>query len=204
MSETSEFSRITGLDPGAAELWLVQLASVEVFSTAGERVRLAQRFRERVTVTGFLRHFGCLFCHQMVADLIRVAPRLTARGARVLFVGNGSVDQARRFFEDKGLPRPGTEVLTDPLRDAYRAADLTRGYGATFFSAASHRAYAEARRQGHRISGLFGDLTQLGGVLVTSPPLGLEYVHRSRFAGDHPDLEAVTRLVESLGGRAGA
>ncbi|MFO0570572.1 MAG: hypothetical protein U0263_33345 [Polyangiaceae bacterium] len=105
MSETSEFSRITGLDPGAAELWLVQLASVEVFSTAGERVRLAQRFRERVTVTGFLRHFGCLFCHQMVADL-------DSRG------GSPS-DRARRVCSSSAMAASTKPAASSKTRDCH-------------------------------------------------------------------------------------
>jgi hypothetical protein len=37
-------------------------------------------------------------------------------------------------------------------------------------SRGSARAYREARREGHEVTGLLGDLTQLGGTLVTDPP----------------------------------
>ena len=66
----------------------------------------------------------------------------------------------------------------------------------TFLSRGAGRAYREARREGHKVTGLFGDLTQLGGTMVTDPPPKLLFLHRSRFAGDHADPEL---LIGALG-----
>ncbi len=137
----------------------------------------------------------------MVSDAVEAVPEVIARGAQAVLVGNGSVEQAQRFFSGKGLPQNGCRVVTDPQRQSYRAAALNRGYGATF-NTRSKRAYAKARKQGHRIVGLFGDLTQLGGVLVTAPPLRLVYLHRSEFAGDHADMSDVLAAVDEAAARA--
>jgi peroxiredoxin len=183
------------LDAVEADLWLARVAAARVRTLSGQQIRLRELWQTGPVVTGFLRHFGCLFCHQMVADLIAGAPDFIARGASVVFVGNGSENQARRFFESKGLPREGCTVVTDPERESYQAAGFERGYVRTFLNSGSQRAYAQARNAGHRITGLFGDLTQLGGVVVTRPPALLEYLHRSEFAGDHPDLDELRAAV---------
>lgn len=186
----------TSLDGVEADLWVARVAAARVLTLSGEHVRLRELWQAGPAVTGFLRHFGCLFCHQMVGDIIEAAPGFIARGARVVFVGNGSTSQAQRFFQSKGLPREGCTVVTDPERESYQAAGFERGLRRTFLNAASPRAYREARGAGHRITGLFGDLTQLGGVVVTRPPARLEYLHRSEFAGDHPDPEELRAAVE--------
>jgi hypothetical protein len=169
---------------------VAQIAAASVLMLDGNTTRLRELWREVPTVTGFIRHFGCLFCHQMVEELVAGVPYILERGARVVIVGNGSVAQARHFFSDKQLPRHGVSVVTDPDRDTYRAAGFERGVTKTLNSD-SVKAYGAAVRQGHRVTGLFGDLTQLGGLIVVKPPASLLYFHKSRFAGDHPRMADV-------------
>jgi peroxiredoxin len=174
---------------------VAHLAAVQVSGLDGRAVRIREFWRRATTVTSFVRHFGCLFCHQMVHDLVIAVPTILDRGAQVLIVGNGSVEQARRFFSSKKLPRDGVAVVTDPERESYRAAGLERGYARTFLHPGAQRAFGAARGQGHRVTGLFGDLTQLGGLLVVKPPASLAYFHKSRFAGDHPDMSEVVAVL---------
>jgi hypothetical protein len=185
------------LDSVDADRWLAPVATAHVLTLDGEQVRLREYWREAPAVTGFLRHYGCLFCHQMVEDVLKAIPEIIARRARVVLVGNGTIEQAAYFFGQKKLPTEHCHVVTDPERETYQAADLQRGYIRTFFDKRSRSAYKRARAEGHKIGGLFGDLTQLGGVLVTRPPARFVSLYRSEFAGDHPDmqriLDAVTR-----------
>lgn len=181
------------------EQWVARVAAAQVLSLDGQLVRLRTLWSEAPTMTAFLRHFGCLFCHQQVHDVLAAVPAIVARGARVVLIGNGNTTEARRFFEAKGLPREGCVVLTDPERTAYQAAGAGRGIVSTFLNGGSQRAFARARAEGHRITGLFGDLTQLGAVLVTRPPTHLAYLHRSRFAGDHPAMDAVLEAIRVAG-----
>ena len=179
-----------------ADQMVAQIALCSVLTLEGDKTTLRDLWGAEPTMTCFLRHFGCLFCHQMVHDAVEAVPEVIRRGAQVVLVGNGSVEQAAHFFSGKGLPQNGCKVVTDPGRESYRTAGFGRGYGATF-NRKSKRAYGRARKQGHRIVGLFGDLTQLGGVLVTAPPLRLLYLHRSEFAGDHPEMTQVLSAVDS-------
>jgi hypothetical protein len=181
---------------------VAHIAVAPVLDLDGTPVTLREYFKRGTTVAGFVRHFGCLFCHQMVSDLISAIPQIVARGGRIVIIGNGSINQARQFFRQKDLPCADVDVLTDPDRNAFQAANFDRGYGATFLNRGAHKAYARARGQGHKITGLFGDLVQLGGLLVVRPPANLVYLHRSRFAGDHPDMNEVFAALDR-GGASG-
>src|SRR5258706_7057118 len=70
-------------------------------------------------------------------------------------------------------------------------------YTRTFLHPGAASAYKTARAQGHRVTGLLGDLTQLGGLFIVKPPAVLVYAHKSRYAGDHPDMgEVLAKLQE--------
>jgi hypothetical protein len=187
------------LDPVEGEMLIAHMAVVPILALDGSTVTLRTYWREAPTVTGLVRHFGCLFCHQMVHDLTEAAPAILESGANLIIVGNGTVAQARDFFSERGLPRDRVFVLTDPERRSYDAAGAERGLRQTFFNSGSRRAYAKARREGHGISGWLGDLTQLGVLLVTRPPAGLSYIYRSRYAGDHPKMSEVLGAVARRG-----
>jgi hypothetical protein len=171
--------------------WAVRVASARVLDLNGAPVRVRDLWRNGPTVTAFLRHYGCLFCLQFVHDIVQGAPLIVAKGAELVLIGNGTVEQAKRFFHERGLPRAGCTVTTDPERESFRAAELHRGYGRTFLDKGSRRAFVQARAEGHRITGLFGDLTQLGGLMVTRPPAQLLYFYKSQHAGDHPKMAEV-------------
>jgi hypothetical protein len=182
------------IDAATLERLTAQIAASRVLTLDGGSVRMKDLWRDGVTVTSFVRHYGCIFCHQMVHDLVTTVPAIMARGASVVIVGNGTVEQARYFFSAKQLPRTGVTVVTDPDRESFRAAGFERSMLRTFNGSAA-RAYGTAAVQGHRITGLFGDLTQLGGLLVVKPPANPAYLHRSRFAGDHPNMQAVVAAL---------
>ena len=175
--------------------WAIRLAASTVLGMDGSRVRVRDLWRGGVTLTAFLRHYGCLFCLQFAHDIIEAAPEIIASGSSLVLIGNGTVGQAKRFFDERGLPKAGCTVATDPERESYRAADFRRGYGRTFFEKPARRAYVKARAEGHRITGLYGDLTQLGGLTVTTPPAQLIYMYRSEFAGDNPKLPDVLDAI---------
>lgn len=188
-------SGVSAGEPVERDRLVAHMAAALVVGLDGDQVRIREHWRRRTTVTSFVRHFGCLFCHQMVEDLVGAVPAILERGAQILIVGNGSIEQARRFFSSKNLPRDGVAVVTDPDRESYKAAGFERGYARTFLHPGATKAFGVAKAQGHRITGLFGDLTQLGGLLVVKPPASLVYFHKSRFAGDHPNMtEAIAAI----------
>jgi hypothetical protein len=177
------------------ELFVASLSAQRVLARDGSTMRLRQVWGTRTAVQVFLRHFGCLFCHQMVAEVLAASHEIVANGAHVVLVGCGTLEQGLKFAREKGIPREGVELYCDPGRETYEAASLDRSYVKTFLSTGAHRAYTSARRDGHANTGRFGDVAQLGGVAVITAPAHLHFLHRSRFAGDHPDVADIIAAV---------
>lgn len=193
-SVESEQPASTASDAEDARL-LARVGAANVLLVSGKTSRLRDLWAGQPTVVAFVRQFGCLFCHELVSALAGAAPEIVQKNARLVIVGNGSVEQAARFFAEKGLPVAGVVVSTDPSRESYRAAELERGVGKTFFNEGSRRAYVRARKEGFAITGVFGDTFQLGGVLVVRPGTRLAYRHVSKFAGDNPAIEDVIAAI---------
>jgi len=173
---------------------VARVGAATVQLTDGKTVRLRELWSGQPAVIAFVRQFGCLFCHELVHSLAASAEKIASKRARLVIVGNGSVEQAAKFFLKKGLPVAGVVVATDPTRESYRAAELERGVAKTFFHEGARQAYVRARREGFAITGAFGslgDTFQLGGILVVSPGSRLVFRHASRFAGDNPSMDEV-------------
>jgi peroxiredoxin len=181
----------------AGEERVATLAAQRVLAIDGSVVRLRQAWGSRPVVQVLLRHFGCIFCHQMVADVLAVTPTIASHGGHVVLVGCGTVEHATKFAKHKRLPREGVTLYCDPGRESYDAIGLEHSYAKTFFSGGARAAYVAARKAGHRVSGVAGDIAQLGGAFVIAPPARLLYEHRSRFAGDHPSVGAILEALRS-------
>ena len=68
----------------------------------------------------FLRHFGCSFCREAIADVAKAQPELEKRGIRPVFVHMAAPERARPFFERYGIP--DAERVSDPKLSLYQSA----------------------------------------------------------------------------------
>lgn len=171
------------------------LQSLSVFDPTGARVPLASLWARQPAVLLFVRHFGCLFCRQQIADITPAVGRIRAAGAELYVIGNGSVEDARAFEPE--LPG-GTRLLTDPSREAYCALEMRTGLGTVLRPSVLLRSLS-ALRAGFHQSSVGGDPLQQGGVVVITPGGVESYRYVSRFAGDHPDPAAILDAVERAG-----
>jgi peroxiredoxin len=169
------------------------LDRVRVLDLEGTQVRLGTLWANHTAVLLFVRHFGCLFCGQQVADIVPFVDGIRDAGAELFVIGNGSVDQARTFRDRHTLPMP---LFTDPDRQAFRALAMRSGVSTVLNLSVIARSLA-ALKAGFRQTRVAGDPFQLGGVVVIGVD-GLErYRYLSRFAGDHPDPAAILRHCRS-------
>ncbi len=67
----------------------------------------------------FLRHFGCPFARQTVADIAELQPQLLARNVRPVFIHLATPELARHYFDFYGLQT--VERISDPEATLYRA-----------------------------------------------------------------------------------
>jgi len=112
---------------------------------------------------------------------------VTARGAQVVAIGQGTADEAGRICAQMGVDYP---CLGDPEKASYRAYGLRRG-GWREIVLDPMRAGNEAMRKGHRVS-LRGSLMrhadwfQLPGVAIVDRAGIVRYLHRAAHSGDIP------------------
>jgi prostamide/prostaglandin F2alpha synthase len=171
------------------------LADTAVLDASGKRIRLGDLWRTRPVVVVWLRHFGCIYCREHAVEVTRELPAITAAGADLVFIGNGS-PRAAAWFRDKFVP--GTTVLTDPERDSYRVIGARSGVVNTM-GPRTWGAAVRALRKGARQSSVRGHPFQQGAVLVVAPGDELVYSHISARAGDHPPTAAVIDAVRGIG-----
>lgn len=150
---------------------------------------LAERSQAAPQLVVFLRHLGCTFCRETLADLARVRPHVEAAGVKIVLVHMVADDQAASVFATYGLadvPR-----LSDPNKQLYRAFELRRGTLAQLFG--PHvwlRGIGAGLWQRHGVGWLQGDGFQMPGAFV---------VHQGRIvrafrhadAADRPDYCAL-------------
>lgn len=136
----------------------------------------------------FLRHTGCTFCREAMADLQRHLPTLTTQNTKVALVHMSSPDEFTRFAAQYGLE--DIDAFSDPGRELYSAFELTRGSLWQLFGPAVWLSGIRAWR--HGVGMLAGDGFQMPGafVLRDGKIIG-EFKHQS--AGARPDYCELAR-----------
>lgn len=118
--------------------------------------------------------------------------RIRKKGAELVFVGNGSRQQARAFREEFAIASP---VYVDPERRAYAALGMKRRALGPRAVLATARNSLRALRAGFRQTDVQGDAWQLGGVLVLRPGGVVAYRYLSAAAGDHPPVDDLVAAI---------
>ncbi|MFM9956839.1 MAG: SelL-related redox protein [Phycisphaerales bacterium] len=148
--------------------------------------------RSRRVLLVFLRHTGCPFCREAMADVERRRGEIE-RTARVVFVHQAPEDEANAaFFDAAGVgdvPR-----VSDPERRLYRALDLQRGSLWAVFGPYIWFRCIQAMLTGRKIGRMIGDVFQMPGVfLIENGRVVGQYRHKSQ--ADRPDYVAVACAV---------
>lgn len=136
----------------------------------------------------FLRHAGCTFCRQTLADLAAARPRMEAAGVGVAVVHMSEDSAAASLLRRYGLgdlPR-----FSDPGRVLYRAFELRRGTLGQLFGPRVWAGGVRAALRGHGVGRLEGDGFQLGGSFVLRGGRIIA-AHRNRDAADGADAAAM-------------
>ena len=154
----------------------------------GSVTELRKFYEDKPLLVVFLRHFGCIFCREQVAEL-RGSPDLN-----VVFVTMGTVEEAREFKERMESPHP---FVSDPNKTLYSAFGLNRGSFAQMFNPQTFRRGFQATTSGYRQGRPVGDPWQLAGAFLVDQQGKILREHRSRDASDNLSPETVrTWLAE--------
>ncbi len=123
---------------------------------------LAEFSRRHGALLVFLRHSGCTFCREAMADLAASRARIEAEGTRLVLVHLGNAESFAAFARDYGLG--DVPAISDPGRRLYRAFGLRRGRLAQLFGWNVWRRGISAFFAGHSVGLLDGDGAQMPGV----------------------------------------
>lgn len=183
-SEAARLSRIAAADvavPNDSD----RIATAMSGATASDGRTLREISDASPTLVVFLRHIGCTFCREAVADLARMKPRLDASKVSIVLVHMSDPARAAAFFDSMGLA--GAPHVSDPDRSLYRAFELNRGrLGALFGVRVWIRGIRAGLIDGHGVGRLEGDGFQMPGAFLVHRG-GIVRAFRHESASDRPD-----------------
>jgi peroxiredoxin len=144
----------------------------------------------------FLRHFGCTFCRETMAQLAQDRAQIEADGTQLVIVHQSEPTSADRFFAKYGLE--DVARISDPERTLYGHFELKEGSWEQVFGWKSWLRGIPAFFRGHLIGKLQGNGYQMpGGFLVQNATVLRAY--RSSSAADRVDYCELTQpMPESV------
>jgi len=178
-----------GTTPCHGELPDWQRAVREMRSHRG--ATLEQLSADSPTLVVFLRHTGCVFCREALADLSRQRATIEAAGARLVLVHMSDPLSATLRFERYSLG--DVHRYSDPKCVLYRAFGLPRGSFRQVLGAwVWWRGLIAAVLCGHGIGRLEGDGFRMPGVFLLDHGR-IMAEHRAVSAADRPDYVDIAR-----------
>lgn len=149
---------------------------------------------DRQTLVVLLRHSGCTFCKQTLADLARQQAAIHTAGVGIAVVGmTPSSEGLRALGERAGVT--SAAWFADPNRLLYRALDLGRGSFLQLFGPRVWFAGLRAAFGGHGIGRLEGDGFQMPGAFVIHRGRVIR-AYRHTTAADRPDLRELACRID--------
>ena len=145
----------------------------------------------------FLRHFGCVFCKEALADLSKIQNNLKAKGIKLIFVHMAKNDLAEKYFHEFGLE--GVSHVSNPEKNYYTAFGLMKGTFSQLYGLRTWIRGFSPQTKGYQLelAEQLGDSTQMPGMfLIHKGKTIAEYIHKR--ASDKPDYEAFISQAEKL------
>ncbi len=180
-----QFQNESGAEP------LPDLPTLLAEALTGGGESLLEMSRRCPVLVVFLRHSGCTFCREALADLSRQRARIEESGARLALVHMGSRESFAEFAGGYGLA--DVAAVSDPQRRLYRGMGLRRGKLSQLLGWSVWWRGAKSFFSGHRAGLLEGDGTQMpGAFLLHEGRVVRSFLHRT--AADRPDYVDLSRL----------
>ncbi len=142
-----------------------------------------------------LRHLGCTFCRETLADIAAQRHGIEAAGTRIVFVHMGEDEKTRYLFERyrlEDIPR-----ISDPEAALYRALGLERASLMHVYGPGMWRYTVQSiLLDGHGMGQIVGDRFQMPGVFLIHQGTVVSGFRHQRIS-DHPDYMGMIRCLNS-------
>ncbi|MCR9098645.1 MAG: SelL-related redox protein [bacterium] len=142
----------------------------------------------------FLRHFGCTFCREALADISKEREDIEASGSELVFVHMTDNEIAERYFNRYGLE--GVQHISDPECKYYTEFGLVKGNFTQLFGLQSWiRGFSAGVVAGHGIGPQLGDGFQMPGAFVIQDgEIKNSFIHK--LASDRVDYLGLVKCCE--------
>jgi len=153
---------------------------------------LADQVAGGLTLLVFLRHFGCPFCKETIADLKQLSAD-NSQFPRVVFISQCRVEESTEFFTKRWAE---ARVVCDPEKQLYTALGLRRGSLGQIMGVRVWACSMRALVKGHVMTLPVGDPWLMPGAFLVQGDEIL-WAHRFRHQGDHPDWRNLPGVVSA-------
>jgi hypothetical protein len=158
---------------------------------------LADQIGEGVSLLVFLRHFGCMFCRESLAD-IRAASDADRDYPDVLFFFQGSPTEGRAFLRRYW---PEARAVADPELQFYQWFGVRRASFLEALGPSVLRSRSRAAAKGHSNGARSGDIWRMPGVFAVEGHR-IFWSHAPRHAADHPDFATLPAVLSAARARS--
>lgn len=166
--------------------------NLDLFRTQ-EGQSLAALSNETPVLLVLLRHLGCTFCRETLADIAAQRREIEATGARIVFVHMGEDEKTQYLFERyriSDIPR-----ISDPDARLYQALGLERASILDIYGPGMWRyAVQSILLDGHGMGQIVGDRFQMPGVFVLHQGTVVSGFRHNRIS-DHPDYVGMLNCI---------
>ncbi|MFW5691527.1 MAG: SelL-related redox protein [Chloroflexota bacterium] len=153
---------------------------------------LRREISETPVLLVFLRHFGCIFCRELVKDLKAISSQ-TDDYPPLLFFYQGTPEEGAVFFKRVW---PEARAVSDIPKTYYNAFGIERGGLREMFGPVVWACGVRATLKGSFIGWKTGDPWTMPGMFAVQGDYVL-WQHDFHHAGDHPDLATIPALIRS-------
>jgi len=154
---------------------------------------IAQLSESKPVLLIFLRHFGCTFCREAMADVASQRSAIEAHDVQIVLVHMADAPLAEAYLRKYNLT--GIAHLCDPSQNLYKAMGLRRGTLGQLFGLKSWlRGFTAGILSGHLVGKLAGDGFQMPGVFLISRGVVIK-TFRHASAADRPDYAQLACAV---------
>ena len=151
---------------------------------------LAELSQQQPVLLVFLRHSGCTFCREALADLSAARAKIEKSGTKLAIVHMGTAESFAAFTASYGLS--DVPAVSDPQRRLYRGLGLRRGKLAQLLGFSVWWRGTKSFFAGHYPGAMEGDGTQMPGVfLLQNGRVVRRFIHDN--AAQRPDYAALSQ-----------
>jgi peroxiredoxin len=172
------------------DMYTMERLLANVTTASGQRlVDLAQ---QSPVLLVFLRHAGCTFCREAVADIAKIRHEIECQGTRIVLVHMGDRSAMEQLTQKYGLN--DLDRICDSEQLLYSAFGLRRGtFSQLFGLKVWWRGFVAGLLQGHGVGRPVADSRQMPGVFYVDQGLiARRFRHQS--AADRPAYDEICRL----------